>query len=182
MFNSSIINSSEYEQLQIGMNESSPSPEPVAANPVGARAWRVFIECAFAIIDLLDTELRDARGLSLGWLDVLIHLEEAPAGLRMNELAEHILQSKSGLTRIVDRMSEEGLVRRERPEDDRRVVLVLLTDQGRATLAAARVVHRAGIQRHFLDHLTPADQATVVATLDGVRDHARQLRPGRVSH
>ena len=58
----------------------------------------------------------------------------SPEGLRMNELAERILYSKSGLTRVVDRLEDAGLVRRVRPENDRRSILVVLTDQGRAMI------------------------------------------------
>jgi DNA-binding MarR family transcriptional regulator len=82
------------------------------------------------MIDIIDAELQADCGLSLRWYDVLVHLEDAPEGLRMNELAGRILASKSGLTRVVDNMDKAGLVRRERPEDDRRTVLVFITPRG----------------------------------------------------
>ena len=72
----------------------------------------------------------------------------------MNEIASRILASKSGLTRVIHRMEDEGLVRRERPRGDRRVVLVVATDRGLEALRAARRVHRDGIRRHFTEHLT----------------------------
>lgn len=153
---------------------SSPAPEALAA-------WRVFLETAFALIDILDAELQATCGLSLRWYDVLVHLEEAPGGRRMNELASNILSSKSGLTRVVDRMEEAGLVRRERPADDRRVVLVSITPAGLDKLQAARAVHRAGIARHFADHLQESDPAALTTALAGVRDHVRPLRPGRMT-
>lgn len=143
--------------------------------------WRIFLECAFALIDILDTELRAERGMTLRWYDALVHLEEAPDGLSMTELANRILASKSGLTRVIDRMEETGLVRRERPANDRRVVRVIATREGLEALNAARTVHRRGIQQHFLQHLEPRDLETLGRSLENVRAHVRPLRPGRIS-
>jgi DNA-binding MarR family transcriptional regulator len=167
------------EQLQRGV---STSPDPLSSpGPEALAAWRVFLECAFALPDILDAELQHAAGLSLRWYDVLVQLEDADDGVPMNEVATRILASKSGLTRIIDNMVKAGLVRRERPEDDRRVVLVFVTPEGHAALEAARSVHRDGIRRHFTEHLTDADLRSLARTLEKVRGHARPLRPGRVS-
>src|SRR3954462_12412333 len=84
---------------------SSPSPERL-------RAWRLFFESALALLDLLDAELQHVVGIPQRWYDVLVHLEESPQGIPMNELAERILYSKSGLTRVVDQMEAAALVRR----------------------------------------------------------------------
>jgi DNA-binding MarR family transcriptional regulator len=153
---------------------SSPSPERL-------RAWRLYFESALALIDVLDTELERDTGLALPWYDVLVHLEDAPAGLRMNELAERILYSKSGFTRVVDKMEAAGLVRRVRPENDRRSILVLLTDQGRRTMEDARRHHRHGIEEHFSRHLADADIKALTRALEKISAHARPLRPGRIS-
>ena len=144
--------------------------------------WRVFLETALALIDILDAEMQAQRGLTLSWYDVLVHLEDAPDGLGMTELANRILFSKSGLTRVIDRMQAGGLVRRERPPEDRRVVKVLLTPTGLDELNAARAVHRRGIQEHFVSHLDPTKLETLAETLHDVREHVRPLRPGRISH
>jgi len=109
------------ELSQKGRSLSSPSPERL-------RAWRLFFESGLALLDVLDAELEQAVGIPQRWYDVLVHLEESPQGLPMNELAERILYSKSGFTRVVDRMEDAGLVRRTRPEDDRRTILIVLTD------------------------------------------------------
>ena len=98
----------------------------------------------------------------------------------MNELAERILYSKSGFTRVVDRMEEAGLVRRERPENDRRSFLVVLTDEGRKTLEAARRHHRLAIEEHFSRHLSDADVKALTRAFEKVSTHARPLRPGRI--
>jgi DNA-binding MarR family transcriptional regulator len=153
---------------------SSPSPERL-------RCWRLFFESALALLDVLDAELQGAVGIPQRWYDVLVHLEESPDGLPMNELAERILYSKSGFTRVVDRMEEEGLVRRVRPQHDRRSILVLLTDRGAETMERARLHHRDGIERHFSQHLTDADIEALTRALEKVSAHARPLRPGRIS-
>jgi DNA-binding MarR family transcriptional regulator len=152
---------------------SSPSPERL-------RAWRLYIESALALLDVLDTELEQAVGITQRWYDVLVHLEEAPAGIPMNELAERILYSKSGFTRVVDRMEEAGLVRRVRPDHDRRSILVVLTDNGAETMEHARRHHRDGIQRHFSQHLTNTDIKALTRALEKISTHARPLRPGRI--
>ncbi len=136
---------------------------------------------SLALHDVLDVEMQATAGISLQWYDVLVHLEDAPGGLPMNDLARRILHSKSGLTRIVDRMHEAGLVRRERPEHDRRVVLVVLAGKGRELIAQTRPHHRERIAAHFTSHLTPALRETLVAALTPVRDHIEPLRPGRIS-
>ena len=129
---------------------------------------------------MLDAELERDAGIPLRWYDVLVHLEETPDGLRMNELAERILYSKSGFTRVVDRMEEAGLVRRVRPENDRRSILVVLTDQGRVTMEHARRHHRHAIEQHFSRHLTDADIRALTRALEKLSAHARPLRPGRI--
>ena len=152
---------------------SSPSPERL-------RAWRLYVESALALLDVLDTELEQAAGITQRWYDVLVHLEEAPAGIPMNELAERILYSKSGFTRVVDRMEDAELVRRTRPENDRRTILIVLTDNGTQALERARRHHRDGIQRHFSQHLTNADIKCLTRALEKVSTYARPLRPGRI--
>src|SRR5213075_1526271 len=120
---------SELSQRQSSV--SSPSAERL-------RAWRLYFESALALTDVLDEELERDAAIPLRWYDILVHLEETPDGLRMNELAERILYSKSGFTRVVDRLEEAGLVRRVRPDSDRRSILISLTDQGRAMIDQAR--------------------------------------------
>ena len=152
---------------------SSPSPERL-------RSWRLFFESALALLDVLDTELEQAVGIPMRWYDVLVHLEETPEGIRMNELAERILYSKSGFTRVIDRMEEAELVQRVRPEHDRRSILILLTDKGTETMERARRHHRDGIEQHFSQHLTDADIKALTRALEKISTHARPLRPGRI--
>jgi DNA-binding MarR family transcriptional regulator len=167
------------KQLENGLSHgeqslSTPSPERL-------RAWRLYFESALALVDVLDAELERDAGIPLRWYDALVHLEETPDGLRMNELAERILYSKSGFTRVVDRMEEAGLVRRVRPENDRRSILVVLTDEGRSTMEQARRHHRHAIEQHFSRHLADTDIKALTRAFEKVSAHARPLRPGRIS-
>src|ERR1051325_9907197 len=133
------------EQLQRGLSHREPSLS--SPSPERLHAWRLYFESALSRLDVLDRELERDAGIPLRWYDTLVHLEETPEGLRMNELAERILYSKSGFTRVVDRMEEAGLVRRVRPDNDRRSVLVFLSDQGRAVIDKARRHHRNAIEQ-----------------------------------
>ena len=166
------------KQLQSGLSTterslSSPSPERL-------RTWRLFFESALALLDILDAELERDAGISQRWYDVLVHLEESPQGVSMNLLADRILYSKSGFTRVVDRMEEAKLVRRARPETNRRTILLVLTDKGTEMLERARRHHRDGIQRHFSQHLTNTDIKALTRPLEKIATHARPLRPGRI--
>src|SRR4051812_18807549 len=161
------------ELSQRAQSLSSPSVERL-------RAWRLYFESALALLDVLDVELERHVGIPLRWYDALVHLEETPDGLRMNELAERILYSKSGFTRVVDRLEEAGLVQRVRPENDRRSILVVLSDQGRTTMEQARRHHRHAIEQHFSQHLSDSDIKALTRALEKLSTHARPLRPGRI--
>jgi len=166
------------EQLQEGLSHGEPSLS--SPSPERLHAWRLYFESALALVDVLDAELERDAGISLRWYDALVHLEETPDGLRMNELAERILYSKSGFTRVVDRLEDAGLVRRVRPENDRRSILVVLTDEGRNTLEQARRHHRHAIEQHFSRHLADSDIKALTRAFEKVSTHARPLRPGRI--
>ena len=156
--------------------------EPFLSSPTAEelRCWRLLFESALALLDVLDDELQQAVGIPQRWYDVLVHLEESPDGIQMNDLAERILYSKSGFTRVVDRMEAAGLVRRAHPDHDRRAILVVLTEKGAETKDTARRYHRDGIERHFAAHLSDADTKAITRALEKVSAHARPLRPGRI--
>ena len=166
------------EQLQ---SEQSHRERPLSsASPERLRAWRLFFESALALESVLDDELEHEAGLTLRWYDVLVHLEESPEGITMSELAGRILHSKSGFTRLVDKMEQAGLVRRVRPEHDRRSIFIVLTEEGREAMHRARRYHRDGIERHFAQHLTDNEIKVLTRALEKVGTHARPLRPGRI--
>ena len=166
------------KQLHSELSHQGPSLSSPAAKRL--RAWRLYFESALALVDVLDAELERDAGIPLRWYDALVHLEETPDGLRMNELAERILYSKSGFTRVVDRLEDAGLVQRVRPDNDRRSILVVLTDQGRTIMEQARQHHRHAIDQHFSRHLADTDIKALTRALEKLSAHARPLRPGRI--
>ena len=124
--------------------------------------WRQFLEVHAVVVGALETELDEARGLPLAWYDVLVSLQEAPdRRLRMQDLARRVLFSRSGLTRLVDRMVDEGYVARERCEDDRRGMFAVLTPAGAKCLRDASGVHLRGVRDHFDNHLDDVDVAAL---------------------
>src|SRR5919106_6003572 len=117
-------------------------------------AWRGLLRAHRDVVARLDAELEREQGLPLSSYEVLISLADAPGGrLRMGELAGALLLSRSGLTRLVDRLERQGMVERERCEDDARGYFAVITAAGRDRLLSARPAHLAGVRRHFLEHL-----------------------------
>lgn len=132
-------------------------------------AWRTFLEAHARVIARLEAELAGERALPLTWYDVLVQLSEAEAGrLRMSDLAEAVLISRSGLTRLVDRMARAGLVERLPCPDDRRGTHVVLTAAGRARLDDASPVHLRGIERHFARWLDDDEAELLRAIFDRI--------------
>lgn len=110
----------------------------------------------------LDAELRSQHDLPLSSYEVLLFLGTAPGGaMRMSELADGVLLSRSGLTRLVDRLERAGLVERHECEEDARGLLASITDAGRDLFAEARKTHLAGVRRLFLDRFSEAEQRTL---------------------
>jgi DNA-binding MarR family transcriptional regulator len=116
-------------------------------------AWRGFLRVHASMIKALDTELEAAHGLPLTSYEVLIYLGEQPEGkLRMRDLADKVLLSRSGLSRLADRLERAGLIEREPCPDDARGAYAVLTAAGRDMLKKARPTHLEGVRRRFLDH------------------------------
>lgn len=125
-------------------------------------AWRNFLRAHARITRSLEAELIAEQRLSLGSYDVLLQLAEAPRRrLRMAELADAVLLSRSGVTRLVDRLEQAGLVVRERVEGDGRGVVAAMTERGFETLRTASRTHLAGVVRHFVEHLKPDELAEI---------------------
>lgn len=126
-------------------------------------AWRGFLRSSALLLRVLDAELRAEHGMSHRTYDALVQLSEAPdRRLRMKDLADALVHSASGLTRIVDGLESSGYARREPDPANRRSTLVVLTPAGLAALEAAWPTHVRGVQRHFAAHLD-RDQARVLA-------------------
>lgn len=144
---------------------------------LGLAAWRAFLEAHARVVELLENELQEEKNLPLAWYDVLVQLQEADAHrLRMTELAKKVLLSKSGLTRLVDRMCTAGLVDRMADEDDRRGRWVALNAAGEQRLRDAAPVHLRGVREHFSAHLDGPTARALAATLRKVADAAEARR------
>jgi DNA-binding MarR family transcriptional regulator len=127
-------------------------------------AWRGFLQTHARLTRRLDEELRAAHDLPLTSYDVLVQLEGAPGReMRMSELADAVLLSRSGLTRLVDRLERQGLIERRECPDDARGSLAALTDAGADRLAVARPTHLDGVRRLYLEPLG-ADERRRLAT------------------
>ncbi|MCJ7726788.1 MAG: MarR family transcriptional regulator [Acidimicrobiia bacterium] len=133
------------------------------------RTWRMLLTAHAAVVSILSAEMEEGFGIPLGWYEVLLYLHEAEGNrLRMSELAESLLLSRSAATRFVDRMQDAGLVRRESDASDGRGTNVVMTPEGSALFGRAAPVHLAGIRRHFTDHLGDAEAAAMLAALGRV--------------
>lgn len=145
-------------------SEMTPSETsgPLSERELGA--WRGMLEVNSRVTHRLDAEMRAEHGLSLSAYEVLMFLDDAPRHrLRMAEIADRVLLSRSGCTRLVDRLVELGYVTRSAAEGDGRGLFAELTPAGIEKAAAARRSHREGVRRYFLRRLSAADQEALVA-------------------
>lgn len=134
-------------------------------------AWRGFLVAHADLVRRLDAELVAEHGLSLAAYDALLFLHRAPGHrLRMTDLGREVLFTPSGVSRLIDRLEAEGLVRRVAGADGRER-MAELTDDGLARLRTAAVTHVAGVRRLFLDRFSPAE-------LEQLRVSWARLRPG----
>jgi DNA-binding MarR family transcriptional regulator len=118
-------------------------------------AWRGMLRAHAALTKELDAELAREHNLPLSSYEVLLYLADAPNGrMRMAELAESVLLSRSGLTRLVDRLEREGLLKRERCESDARGLFAEITPKGRRLFDAARATHLDGVRSRFLSRFS----------------------------
>ena len=132
-------------------------------------AWRAFLKAHATVVDRIDHDLVAAERPPLSTYDVLIELYEAPEHrLRMHELAQRVVLSRSGLTRLVDRLEAEGLLTRDRCGTDRRGAYAVITEQGIATLRRIWPVYVQGITQYFAQWLTPEEAQVFVSALERI--------------
>ncbi len=131
------------------------------------QAWRHYLRAHALLIRRLDADLRREHDLTLTTYDALVQLSEAPQRrLVMKDLADALVYSASGLTRLVDGLERAGLARREVDPANRRSTFVILTGHGQEVLEAAWPTHAAGVRRHFADHASE-EQAAVLRDVFG---------------
>jgi DNA-binding MarR family transcriptional regulator len=143
---------------------AAPGEETGAAAGAGPRwldaeeqkAWRAWLYSSLLLQDRLDRELTHQTGISHAYYEILVALSETPGRrMRMSELADTCLSSRSRLSHAVSRLEERGWVRRQVCESDGRGQLAVLTDDGFAALEAAAPIHVESVRVHLFDQLTP---------------------------
>jgi DNA-binding MarR family transcriptional regulator len=145
----------------------------VAASPLSDTeldAWRSLLRAHAGLLEVLERELEAEHGMSLGFYEVLVRLSDAGGRLRMSDLANGVFLSRSGLTRLIDRMVSAGLVDRETCPSDRRGAYAVLTQTGRKALNAAWHAHARGVAEHFAHHLAPGEAKLLADILGRVAD------------
>ena len=134
----------------------------------GREAWQALIRAHATLMRQLATDLVDDIGLTLGDFDVLAQLGQAGGELRMSELAAQAYSSRSGMTRRIDRLVDEGLVARTNTDVDGRGVVVGLTEAGVARLAEAAPAHLRRVRELFVERLSDGELAALASALEKV--------------
>lgn len=143
--------------------------EPINRHDPRLATWRTFLRAHARVVRELERELQADQGMALSDYDVLVQLAAADERrLRMSELAERLLLSRSGATRLVDRLVADGLVERLVCESDRRGQWASLTDAGRDRLRQASPTHLSGVERHFLERFSPEELPALEGMLERV--------------
>jgi DNA-binding MarR family transcriptional regulator len=146
---------------------------PLTAQDPRLASWRAFLLAHARIARRLDDELRAEHDLSVAEYDALLNIAEAPGRrIRMSQLADRIILSKSGITRLIDRLVADGLVERSACELDARGQEAVLTVAGLDRLRSASTTHLRGIADHFLDVLDADELAVVERSMAAVADRA----------
>ena len=145
----------------------APDDRPLALDDPGMRAWARFLHAQATILRRLEAELQGAHELGLGEFEALLQLSLADFGrLRMSELADRLVLSRSGVTRLVDRLESAGDVARVTCASDARGSFAELTDAGRVRLREALPTHVRGVREHFVDRVPPDELDRLARTLE----------------
>ena len=152
---------------------TNPVDRPLTARDPRLAPWRAFLLAHARVSRRLDEELRLEHDLSIAEYDTLLSLALAPGRrMRMGPLAERVILSKSGVTRLVDRLVGDELVERSACLADARGAEAVLTDRGLARLREASPTHLRGISEHFLSILDDADLAVIERSMAAVAGQA----------
>jgi DNA-binding MarR family transcriptional regulator len=138
-------------------------------------AWRWLLLAHAAALRAIEADLRRAKAIPLTWYDVLLELNAAPdRRLRMQELSDRVVLSRTRVSRLVDELVNEGLVERAPCAEDRRASFAVLTRRGKAELRRTAPVYLAGIEEHFTRLLTASERAVLTTALERVATHHRE--------
>lgn len=154
--------------------DSPARPVRLTAHDARLAPWRAFLGAHALISRRLDDDLRSEHQMTLAEYAALLHLAEAPGRrLRMNQLADGIFLSRSGVTRLIDRLAADGLVARSQCASDGRGAEAVLTEAGLGRLRAASRTHLRGIETYFLDSVEPVDLAVVERSCEAIGRRVR---------
>jgi DNA-binding MarR family transcriptional regulator len=146
---------------------------PSALDDPGMRAWVRFLQAHATVTRRLEAELQAEQGISLAEYDALLQIAAAPERrLRMSDLAGSLLLSRSGVTRLVDRLEGAGWVERATCPSDARGSFAVLTEVGRERLRDASPIHLRGVRQHFLDRIPADDLEGLARTLERLTSHS----------
>jgi DNA-binding MarR family transcriptional regulator len=145
-----------------GGADARPAGEPRWLDAEEQKTWRAWLYSTMLLQDRLDRELTQQTGISHAYYEILVALSETPGRMmRMSELADRCLSSRSRLSHAVSRLEERGWIRRQVCAEDGRGQLAVLTDEGFAALEAAAPVHVESVRTHLFDQLSPAQVAAL---------------------
>lgn len=165
------------KRAPFGLAQSSVYVQKEALSEEELRAWRGLLRAYASLAKLVDAELDQEHGLPMTSYEVLHHLEEADRGrMRMCDLAEQAQMSRSGLTRLVDRLEKEGLLERCSCQHDARGAYACLTERGSERLQAARGTHLAVVREHFLSRFSGAELGVLAEMWERIAPCANGLR------
>ena len=144
--------------------------------PEGLAAFAALLKVQAVVVRKLEERLEEHRLVPIAQYDVLLELNAAPGRrLRMQQLSDRVVLSRSRVSRVVDEMEKAGLVRRQPDPDDKRAAFAVITDDGRAALRKAAPVYLEGIEEEFLSHLTAGERKALERSLHKVLDaHSRE--------
>ena len=146
----------------------------MAEEPEGLGAFAALLQVQAAVVRRLELRLEQHRLVPIAQYDVLLELNAAPSRrLRMQQLADRVVLSRSRVSRVVDEMERAGLVRREPDPDDKRAAFAVITDDGRAALRKAAPVYLQGIEEEFLSHLAAGERKSLERSLRKVLEAQR---------
>jgi DNA-binding MarR family transcriptional regulator len=147
---------------------------PESRTKLAADAWGALLQVHATLVPRIDRSLRRAAGMPLAWYDVLLELQAAEDGRRtMSELAEQVVLSRTRVSRVVDELADQKLVRREPHPSDARSAFAVITPLGLERFRKAAPVYRESIKREFADGLSEHELGALVRGLGKVRDRAR---------
>jgi DNA-binding MarR family transcriptional regulator len=163
----------QYDSRTVPSTATAPEIQPLAPRDARLAPWRAFVRAHAHVSRRMDEDLRTEHGLSLQEYVALLILVESPdRRLRMGRLADSLALSKSGATRLIDRLVDDGLVDRVTCASDLRGAEAALTDAGVDRLRKAAPTHLRGIAEYFLSGIEGGELEVIERTMLGVADRA----------